>query len=201
MTLMRQNEYAKRRGVSAQYINRLVKQQKIVLVGKKINPRQADAAIRNSSTRPERSKLSARSKTTKTASRKASPAKSKTKPPRTSATQTLYEAKASREGFQAKIAELDYQKQIGNLLPRDQVLEAERRKNANIRTSFRRIARSLAPVLARTNSEAEAERLVLREVDRILGQLATDPLGAAADVPAMPPPIVDAAPVPAEISL
>jgi hypothetical protein len=197
MTLMRQNEYAKRRGVSAQYINRLVKQRKIVLVGKKINPRQADAAIRNSSTRPERSKLTARPKV-KTPSRKAWPAKPKTKAPRTSATQTLTEAKASREGFQAKIAELDYQKQVGNLLPRDQVLEAERRKNVNIRTSFRRIARSLAPVLARTNSEAEAERLVLREVDRILGQLATDPLGAAADVPAMPPP---AAAVPAEISL
>lgn len=199
MTLMRQNEYAKRRGVSAQYINKLVRQRKIVLVGKKINPRQADAAIRNSSTRPERSKLSARSKTTKTASRKASPAKQKPKAPRASATRSLTEAKAMRENYQAEMAKLDYEKQIGNLLPRDQVLEAERRKNANIRTSFRRIARSLAPVLARTNSEAEAERLVLREVDRILSQLATDPLGAAADVPAMPPPL--AAPVAAEVSL
>jgi hypothetical protein len=96
---------------------------------------------------------------------------------RNSATRSLTAARAEREHYQAQMAKLDYEKASGSLLPRDQVLEAERRKNANIRAKFRQLARSLAPRVSRVASPAEVEHLLLSEIDLVLGQLAMNPLG------------------------
>jgi hypothetical protein len=44
--LLSQKDYARRRGVTPQYVNKLVRQGKILLVGKKVDIKQADAAIK-----------------------------------------------------------------------------------------------------------------------------------------------------------
>jgi hypothetical protein len=184
--LVTQKEYARRRRCTPQYINKLVHTGKIVLVNGRVDVKKADAALqawqRHGRSKPGKS-ISAIAKAKPHRSPKpAQTAKAK------SATRSLTEARAEREHYAALAAKLDYEKATGELLPRDQVLEAERRKNANIRTRFRRLARSLAPVLAQTSSPGEVERVLLEEIDYQLRELASDPLGLAVEVPVVQAP-------------
>ena len=103
-------------------------------------------------------------------------------------TASLTRWRAMREEAQAKTAALELQKLTGELLPAGEVLEAERRKNANVRASFRRLARSMAPLLHRATSPAEVEQLLLAEIDLQLSELARDPLGLGDQVLTMPDP-------------
>jgi hypothetical protein len=182
MPRITQAAYAKRKGVTPQYINKLVQRGVIRKIGRMIDPKQADAAIRRSSVSPERSKLRATGKKTSSSRPKKPTKKAQGSPKPDSATKSLTAAKAMRENFQAKIAELDYEKQIGNLLPREQVVIAEQRKNANIRTQFRKLARSVAPMLSRVSDPAEVENLLREEIDVVLNQLARDPLALQSEV-------------------
>jgi hypothetical protein len=187
--LVTQKEYARRRRCTPQYINKLVHTGKIVLVNGRVDVKKADAALqawqRHGRSKPGKS-ISAISHRSPRASR-AEPRRSAEKKQK-SATRSLTEARAEREHYAALAAKLDYEKATGELLPRDQVLEAERRKNANIRTRFRRLARSLAPVLAQTSSPGEVERVLLEEIDYQLRELASDPLGLAVEVPVVQAP-------------
>lgn len=184
--LVSQKEFAATMRVTPQYVNKLVSQGKIRKVGNKIDARQAKAAIA-AFHRPGRVVKS-------TAKRKGSAGKpSAARGPRIvvaggkpeSATASLTKFRAEREGYQAKLAELDYRKAMRELLPAAEVLEAERRKNANVRTSFRRLARSLAPMLHRASSPADLELTLLAAIDQVLDELARDPLGAQEQPPAM----------------
>ena len=153
--LLTQKQYAERRGVSPQYINKLVGQGKIKRVGKKIDLRQADAAIKAWS-RAGRVLPARRSKPKPARRTAAAPIEKHHDPqPRDSATKSLTAARAERENYQAKLAKLEYEKAVGNLLPREDVLEAERRKNGNIRAGFRALARSMAETLSQATSPAE----------------------------------------------
>jgi hypothetical protein len=187
MPRMTQVAYAKRKGVTPQYINKLVNRGVIKKIGRMIDSKQADAAIRNTSANPERSKLRSRKPSDKRTPRtRRVTAQSATGPAagRGSATKSLTAAKAMRENYMAQMAKLDYEKQVANLLPREQVLIAEQRKNANIRTQFRKLARSVAPLLARVSDPAEIENLLREEIDLVLNQLARDPLALQGEMPA-----------------
>lgn len=194
MALLTQAEYAKRKGVTPQYVNKLVSQGKIVLVGRKVNPKQADAAIR-AGHRPgvarrkgRRALIARKGKSKSTQPRAAVPHRSKPAKPlmslksdaQLSATKSLTAMRTENEKYKALTAKLDYERLCGQLLPKAQVLEAERRKNMNIRGRFRKLASSLAVVVARTTSPAEVQKLLLEEIDLVLDQLSKDPLETAA---------------------
>ena len=98
----------------------------------------------------------------------------------------LTKYRAQREKAQAERAELELRAFTASLVPAAEVLEAERRKNANIRASFRRLARALAPQLDRAGSPAEIERLLLAEIDLALSELARDPMGVDDGAVALP---------------
>lgn len=167
-----QKQYAKRAKVTPQYINKLVRQGKIPL-GKdgKIDPRKADRA------------RAAHASPMAQAAKKKPKAAKRENAPRSSATQSLTQARAVRENYQARSAKLDYEQRAGTLLPKAEVLEAERRKNAHLRARFRRIGRPAAAqakakgLIAAGRSPAEFEEIVLAEVDAVLKDLAVDPLG------------------------
>lgn len=198
MPLMSQKAYAKRKGVSPQYVNKLVGQGKILRVGRMIDSKQADQAIkafaRAGRVVGRRASGHGSSRAGKARKRGAVPLSKPAVRPRAerqSATRSLTEARAVREHYQAELAKLDFLKTSGSLLPRDQVLEAERRKNATLRASLRRVARALAPELARAVTPAEAEKVLLGEIDMILEQLARDPLGLRTETV---PPVTSATP-------
>jgi hypothetical protein len=186
MALMTQKAYAALKGFTPQYVNKLVGQGKIALVGKKVDPKQADAAIKAHSragriVMPKR-KAGKKVKDTKPAKKREIRVRTEPQPkaPKPdSATKSLTASRAQTEKYKALTAEREYELLVGKLLPKEQVLEAERRKNANIRSKFRRLARSLAPMLSRASSPAEVEQVMLQEIDLVLLQLSQDPLGMA----------------------
>jgi DNA-binding Lrp family transcriptional regulator len=191
MSLLTQRAYAKRKRVTPQYINKLVQRGVIRKVGAKIDSKQADAAIRNTSVSPER-RRPAQNKKAAVRTRRVPKAEALPKATgigRGTAGRSLTAARAEREHYQAQIAKLDYEKQIGNLLPREQILIAEQRKNANIRAQFRKLARSVAPLLSRVSDPAEVENLLREEIDVVLNQLARDPLALQDPTLDMPPPV------------
>lgn len=181
--LLTQRAYARRKRVTPQYVSKLVRAGRIPLTDSgKIDPRKADAALAGARKRPWRSKI---------ANPEASaPALSSAGERNASATTSLTAARATDQIYQARIRKLEYEKLVGTLVPAAEVLEAERRKNMNLRTRFRRLARVLAPRLVRAHTPAEMEELVLAEIDAQLAELAQDPLGLipndAAPVAAQP---------------
>jgi hypothetical protein len=185
---MTQKAYAAHKRVSPQYINKLVRQGKIVLVRRKVNVRQANAAIA-AHRRPGRVVKSANARKEVRSKRSRSRAEKGNAAKLPSATQNLTANRARYEAARAQTAELELARLTRNLLPAAEVLEAERRKNANLRARFRRLARSLAPLLHRATSPAEVEQALLGEIDLVLAELARDPLGIQGEqVIAMPVP-------------
>jgi hypothetical protein len=189
MSLLTQKAYAKHRKVSPQYVNTLVRKRRIpVNRNGLINVKRADAIL-NATRRLGR--IAPRHR-----QRGQGLAPGSTRRP--SDTTTLTGWRAQTEEFKARQAKLEYEHSLKTLLPAAEVLEAERRKNSNIRASLRRVARDLAPevkAVAASASIAEIEALVLKQIDEALGELAADPLGActaggtiaAAEAPAAKP--------------
>jgi hypothetical protein len=211
--LLTQKDYARRIGKSAQYVNKLVGTGKIVLRDGRVDPKQADAALKawarpgakpnsakSAKKRQARAKKAGKASAKKRAARPHSsePASVETPRARVSASNSLTAWRAKNEEVKAKLGELELKKAEGELLPKSEVLEAERWKNANIRTRFRRLARTLAPRMARIASASEAEAVLLEEIDLQLAELAADPLGIvaaaqaeAATIPALLAPNVE----------
>lgn len=194
-----QKEYARRRRISAPYVNKLVKQGRIRLNPHgRVDPGQADGA------RARQQAVAARPPVRSNARGNSHGGG---RPPRQpgapgtasgNATLSLTAARAADAGYQARLRKMEYEERSKQLLPASEVLEAERRKNANIKVRFRGLARALAEPLARTAVPAECERLLLEEIDYQLDELARDPLGLVG--PAVPAPPPAAAVQPAEVS-
>lgn len=161
MPLLTQKAYAKHRKVTPQYVNKLVRTRRIPVNRRGlINLKRADAALR------------ATRRLGRVAVSKRPPSRGASHP---SDTTTLTGWRAQTEEYKAKQAKLEYERTLGRLLPASEILEAERRKNSNIRTRLRRIARILAPRLkavAATASTAEIELMVLEQIEDALGEAA-----------------------------
>jgi hypothetical protein len=165
MPRLNQKQYAKHRGVKPQYISRLVREGRIA-VGRDhlIDAEKADKAL------GPRVKAAA-----KRAPRAAAKPRIKALP-RESSTATLTAARARKATADAELAELQVGHERGLLLHKDEVLQAQRQQNANIRTRLRMLPRAFAQQLAAITSPAEIERLALEIIDRELSDLARDPL-------------------------
>lgn len=198
---MTQTEYAELRGVTKQYINKLVGQGKILLVARKIDVRQADAAMkafmRPGATKAKTHRSPAKAKRNAKA-RKAQPAPRRTRTVRAipthevpedaplpqlpgnvrgDATSSLTANRATKEFYEAQTAKLDYELRVGHLVKREDVLMAERRKNENIKNLFRQLPRSIAPLLDRLPGVAAKEDRLRMEIDALFERLSKDPLG------------------------
>jgi hypothetical protein len=195
MALMTQKAYADRKGVTPQYVNKLVSQGKIRLVGRKVDPKQADAVIK-AYRRSGRVIPAKRAKKKSVAKKTAKPAKqpraeramgapepSLPGTQRGDATSSLTANRATKEYYEAQQARLDYEKSVGKSLPAAEVLEAERKKNATLRMLLASLPRTLAHVLAMTVEPAECEAILSRALDQVREEFAADPLGLRAEAP------------------
>jgi hypothetical protein len=178
MALVTQKEYARRRKLTPQYVNKLVRQGKIVLRKGLVDPAQADRAREHSRAVTPRRKQRGNAHGGGRPAGQRPAARPGVK--QNSATASLTSARAADAGYQAELRRLELNEKTKKLLPADEVLEAERRKNANVRLRFRALAREVAPVMARTNTPAECERILADEVDQRLHELEHDPLGSNA---------------------
>lgn len=193
MPRLTQKQYARHIKRSPQYVNKLVRQGKVRL-GRdgKIDAAQADRALAQTRERA-RTPGGGRPKKGSNAHGGGRPPRVRPAaagpgaPARASATQSLTSARAADAAYQAKLRKLEYEKAVGELLPAAEVREAERRKNANLRTRFRRLPRGVAQRLAyTTRTPAEIERILLEAIDHELAELAADPLGTHPEAPVAP---------------
>lgn len=184
--LMTQKDYAKLRGWSPQYVSKLKSEDKVVMDGKLVDVAKTDAAIKafqRTGNALKSNHHSQRAKGSKGSSSRTASKPSEPRAPRLGGPDTAAFWRRDKEKYDALNRRLEYEKNIGVLLPRDQVLLAERMKNERIRSMFRALPRSLAPQVAHCTSAAEAENLLRSEIDSILQRLADDPLGMSESAP------------------
>lgn len=198
MALKTQVEFARQIGKTPQYVNKLVKQGKIVLVKGKVDTKQALGILeaykrhgkvihpkqgKKKTARPAKTLAGGGSKR-----RIAAPPKPSGRKPMEG---TITAHRTVKEEFEAKTARLKFLQLEEKLLPREDVLKAQQRQNQSVRENFRGIARMLAVQLSQATSPSEVETILLQEVDAVLAKLADDPLGLgeqkAADVEAVAP--------------
>jgi hypothetical protein len=90
------------------------------------------------------------------------------------------EARAKREQFQAKQAELDYLEAIGELVPKAELREAASRRYRAIRDKLLNIPDRLAPILAAQTDPARVHTELSKEIKQVLHELSDDARAEAA---------------------
>jgi hypothetical protein len=189
--LLSQKQYAQRKRVSPQYVNKLVREGKITLeAGGKIDPKKADAMLevfrRPGRVKGKRLGVKATKAAKKTTTTRRTSAAAEAKPRRvhvapaekpTSATRSLAAARAEREDWQAKLARLDYEERSGKLLPADEVVKAQEQKNVNFKTQLFRTLNVLVPILGRCRDDHERKEVLFTGARELLEALSRDPLG------------------------
>lgn len=167
MALISQAAYAKLKGVSPPYINKLVKQGKIPTVKGQIDPAKADAAL-------ERNRDPAHD-----IQRKAPVPESKnwSEPVRreqSPGSVSFLQARTAREQIKAKLDKLEYDRRTGKLIESEKVKELAENAFKNVRDRLLMLPRSLSAVLAACSKPSEAEKILTDAIYNSLQGLSTD---------------------------
>jgi len=80
-------------------------------------------------------------------------------------------ARAKREGFQAKQAELEYLRAIGDLVPANEAREVAFRRYRTLRDKMLNIPERVASVIAAERDPARVHKLLTDEIKRVLHEL------------------------------
>lgn len=174
-------EYARRRGVSAMAVSKAAKAGRITLVEGKVDPSTADRdwpantnpgqmAINSTAaamqTEPEAG-LEAPDEGDEGTQNDA--AGGERKP---STTAQYGAARAIREGYAARRAKIDYEKEIGQLVDVDQVRALAFKVARTARDSLLSMPDRLAPILAGESNQFEVHRIMTEEIRRVCNDIA-----------------------------
>ncbi len=155
-----QSEFAKRQGWSRQYVGKLVKSGKIVLVKGKVDPEQALAAIKAQSEPSTELRAKSQSGTILPAS-----------PTDSRQAVDFVTARTMREAFKAKMAKMEYEEKAGKLTDAIKVREEAFRAGRIVRDSLLGIPDRLSDVLAAENDPVKVRQLLMDEFESILNEL------------------------------
>jgi hypothetical protein len=169
MTLLSQRAYAKSRGVSPQYVNKLVLQGKIPTVEGKINPVKADAAIERG--RDPAHDLQRKQPVPAVPSGTGTRVQVREQSP---GSVSFLQARTVREQIKAKLDKLEYDRRTGKLVEAEKVKEAAESAFKNTRDRLLILPRSLSAALAATSKPAEAEQILTDAIFNALQGLSTD---------------------------
>lgn len=160
--LISQREYARQKGCSVQYVNKLVKEGRIVLTSGKIDPATADAGW-NGRTQQPRADVP----------KPETPAPTVRESPSSNPNSYLA-ARTFHETYKAKREKLLYEQLQGKLVDGDLVLEKASNAFQNCRVRMRGLAKSMAPILASHTSPAEIEKIMADAIEGALTVLSDD---------------------------
>ena len=160
MKLLSQSEFARRQGWSRQYVGKLVKSGKIKLVNGKIDPEQAQAAIKAQSEPSSELRAKPRSgsvlPSAPTDSRQAV---------------DFVTARTMREAFKAKMVKMEYEEKAGKLTDASKVKADAFRAGRIVRDSLLGIPDRLSDVLAAEEDPVKVRQLLMEELESILHEL------------------------------
>lgn len=163
MTLLSQSEFAKRQGWSRQYVGKLVKSGKIKLVSGKIDPEQAQAAIKSQSEPSAELRAKPRSGSTLPSA-----------PTDSRQAVDFVTARTMREAFKAKMAKMEYEEKAGKLTDASKVKAEAFRAGRIVRDSLLGIPDRLSDVLAAEQDPVQVRQLLIDELESILNELSSN---------------------------
>ena len=152
--LVSQRAYARMKGWSVQYVNKLRREGKLRLVRGKIDPERADADLAVNRTGVPKVSEPAEREPGKIA--------------------PLIQAKTIHETYRAKTAKIEYEKLAGKLVDAEKVVAVAEMCFSNVRNRLRGIPKTIAPLLLNKSNPAEVEEVMLRAIDAVLTSLSAD---------------------------
>jgi hypothetical protein len=161
--LITQRAYAKLRGVSPPAVCKAVKTGRIRLVYGKIDPEQADREWAANTLG-----MGDKGPTGGNGGRPAGQVAGEAASPGG----TYSDQRAIHEGFKARLAQLDFERQSGKVLEGDKVRAAWFNNTRRARDMLLTIPDRLAPVLAGESDRFEVHRILLEEIRRVCDDIA-----------------------------
>lgn len=171
-------EYGRRRGVSAMAVSKAAKAGRITLVDGKVDPSTAD---RDWPAKTNPGQLAHREQAP---GRQADPEAGQETPSDghegaqngngKGASGAAYgQARAIREGYQARLAKIEYEKEVGALVSADEVRAQAFKVARTARDSLLSMPDRLAPVLAGESNQFEVHRIMSEEIRRVCNDIAS----------------------------
>ncbi len=174
-------EYARRRGVSAMAVSKAAKANRITLVDGKVDPSTAD---RDWPAKTNPGQLAHRAQAP---GRDADPHAGQEVPSadpgdtqngadqgdkKASSGAAYGQARAIREGYQARLAKIEYEKEVGALVSADEVRVLAFKVARTARDSLLSMPDRLAPILAGEGNQFEVHRIMSEEIRRVCNDIA-----------------------------
>ena len=154
--LMNQSQYARRRGVSKQAVSKAIKVGRIKLTHGKIDPALADVQWgANTDPAPEFG------------------VKEKEGLPQSNLSYTT--SRAIREAYTARLARLEYEEKVGELISADKVRLQAFNTARRARDLLLAIPDRVAPIVAGITDAQECHRILLEEIHRVCDELSNAP--------------------------
>lgn len=170
MQKMNQKQFAESQGWARSYVTELKKANRLVLDDSGLVDVEASLALIKQTEDPNRDDVRSRHASKRGQGEAAAPAESK--PAKPSAETSSYQsARASKEHFLAKQAELDYLKAAGKLVEMDSVRSAGAEIGAQIRATLENLPDQLAPELAPIIDAEQLHAILVEKVQEILNGL------------------------------
>lgn len=170
--LLTQTDYAARRGVSRQYISKLIKEGVLPLIDGKVNPVQADAILE---ARREPSRQTHQQRQEHQAAIVAESGQRRTISNAELPT-ILLKTKIKSETEKAKLLEIKANVEAGKYVDIDDVRAAAFKQGRIVRDSILIIADRLAPVLANMSNVDEIHKLLTEEHNKALEVISKQPI-------------------------
>lgn len=175
-------EYARRRGVSAMAVSKAAKAGRITLVDGKVDPSTADRDW-PANTNPGQMAVNSQA-----SAMQSPPAAAEEVPEgddegtqngraggdkKPSTTAQYGQARAIREGYAARRAKIDYEKEIGQLVDVDSVRALAFKVARTARDSLLSMPDRLAPIIAGESNQFEVHRIMSEEIRRVCNDIAS----------------------------
>ncbi len=168
--LISQAEYARRRGVSRQYVGQMVAKGVIRLSNRKVDPDQADAALA-SVREPARPERKTTSKTGATPTPEVHTSETPSLPHSGDLPTLLLKTRIKSEVEKAKLLEIKARVEAGKYVDADEVKAAAFNSARVVRDALLNIPERLAAVLAAENDESRIHALLHTEIRSALEDL------------------------------
>ncbi len=172
--LLTRTDYGEQRGVSRQYIGRLIREGVIPTINDKIDPVQADAILE---ARREPARQTHQDRKAENAIESAAVNVSAPRPLSDSQLPTLLlKTRIKSESEKAKLLEIKAKVEGGKYVDVDEVRAAAFKQARTVRDNILNIPDRLAPVLASLNDAAEIHKKLQEELNKALAELTKKPI-------------------------
>lgn len=171
--LLTQTAYAKRRGVSRQYISKLVKEGVLPLDDGKVNPVQADAILE---ARREPARPTYQEKQDMRSGVVGQPIPGQRTIPDSELPKVLLKAKIKSESEKAKLLEIKAKVEAGKYVDIDDVLAAAFKQARTVRDNILIIPDRLSPILLNIDNVDDMHKALTEELTKALEVLSKQPI-------------------------